>query len=162
VTSLQRAETALPCVEALLAVGAAPLRPSSPLAGNSARVATMRAGDVGPRRGAPNAPKTPSLLKCYLCLRYKTLPICPERTLLEQHLEQIGTYGSNYSDSSPWNRYATSPPVIVDEQGNFYGYLTANVANPKRTRIAALVALTDASDEVVDDPAAAADAFCGR
>ena len=33
--------------------------------------------------GASNAPKTRSMLRCYLCLRrYKPLPMCPERTLL--------------------------------------------------------------------------------
>ena len=37
-----------------------------------------------------------------------------------------GTYGDSYSDYSPWNSYANYPPVIVDKQGNFYGYFTLN------------------------------------
>ncbi len=35
-------------------------------------------------------------------------------------------YGSPYSQYSACNQYATNPPVIVDSQGNFYGYLTIN------------------------------------
>ncbi len=29
------------------------------------------------------------------------------------------------------NQYASDPPVVVDEQGNFYGYLTVNPYYPK-------------------------------
>lgn len=39
---------------------------------------------------------------------------------------EYGTYGSEYSSYSPWNEYASTPPVVVDSRGNFYGYLTAN------------------------------------
>ena len=57
-------------------------------------------------------------------------------------LNQYGTYGSQYSSISIWNRYgqyggaygtyspcnqySSSPPVVVDRSGNFYGYLTIN------------------------------------
>jgi len=33
--------------------------------------------------------------------------------------------------------------VIVDDDGNFYGYLTANRFHPQRTRIKLYVTLTD-------------------
>lgn len=39
---------------------------------------------------------------------------------------EYGTYGSEYSSYSPWNEYASTPPVVVDSRGNFYGYMTAN------------------------------------
>lgn len=55
---------------------------------------------------------------------------------------EYGPYGNPYSGASIWNLYsqfgsaysvygacnpyATDPPVIVDEQGNFYGRLTVN------------------------------------
>lgn len=39
---------------------------------------------------------------------------------------EYGTYGNEYSSYSPWNEYASTPPVVVDSRGNFYGYLTAN------------------------------------
>jgi hypothetical protein len=37
-------------------------------------------------------------------------------------------YGNEYSSSSPWNEYSSSNsvPVLVDRQGNFYGYFTIN------------------------------------
>jgi hypothetical protein len=73
---------------------------------------------------------------------------------------KYGDFGSKYSATSPWNRYAAEPPVIVDKEGNFYGYLTANKHNPKRTTIKALVALTDRWEEVTDDPGAMAEKFC--
>lgn len=70
-------------------------------------------------------------------------------------------YGSEFSNTSPWNTFASSPPVIVDRQGNFYGYLTANQSNPKRTRIKALVQLTDAVEWVTEDLERAQRALCG-
>ncbi len=47
-------------------------------------------------------------------------------------------YGMNmvlmgeYSSYSPFNSYASYPPVIVDEEGNFYGYFTVNKYKSKR------------------------------
>ena len=38
-----------------------------------------------------------------------------------------GTYGNSYSNYSPWNSSASYPPVIVDKQGNFYGYFTTDM-----------------------------------
>ena len=37
-----------------------------------------------------------------------------------------GDYGGIYSDYSPWNTYSSNPPVVVDRNGNFYGYFTLN------------------------------------
>lgn len=41
---------------------------------------------------------------------------------------KYGTFGSKYSSSSPWNKYSSdnSVPVLVDSDGNFYGYFTIN------------------------------------
>lgn len=36
---------------------------------------------------------------------------------------RVGNYGSRTSDYSMCNPRAQNPPVAVDEQGNFYGYL---------------------------------------
>jgi len=36
-------------------------------------------------------------------------------------------FGSAYSNYSSCNQYATDPPVIVDQNGNYYGRLTLNV-----------------------------------
>ena len=54
----------------------------------------------------------------------------------------VGEYGSIVSDTSPWSIVATHPPAIVDKDGSFYGYFTANVAHAKRTQIPALVDLS--------------------
>ena len=55
------------------------------------------------------------------------------------HTESIwnerSRFGDNYSDYSPWNNYANYPPVIVDFDGNFYGYFTANKSKDKRCSI---------------------------
>src|SRR5258708_7841786 len=37
---------------------------------------------------------------------------------------KYGIYGGQYSSYSPFNANAEYPPVIVDENGGFYGYLT--------------------------------------
>jgi len=39
---------------------------------------------------------------------------------------QIGPYGSAISDTSACNEIASHPPVIVNERGSSYGYLTLN------------------------------------
>ena len=38
----------------------------------------------------------------------------------------ISQYGSDISQYSPCNDIASNPPVLVDEDGGFYGYLTLN------------------------------------
>ena len=52
-----------------------------------------------------------------------------------------GTYGSRYSQYSWRNPYASNPPVIVDQAGNFYGYFTVNKYFPNRTLINWIVEL---------------------
>lgn len=51
---------------------------------------------------------------------------------------KYGTYGSKYSSESPWNKYSTEGPVVVDPDGNFYGFLTLNKHN-NQTKIKWLV-----------------------
>lgn len=45
---------------------------------------------------------------------------------------EYGTYGSEYSSYSPFNAYTLNPPVVVDKQGNFYGYFTINSYNSQQ------------------------------
>jgi len=47
----------------------------------------------------------------------------------------IGVYGSDLSIYSPFNSMASFPPVIVDKDGNFYGYLTTNEFRSKRSEL---------------------------
>ena len=39
---------------------------------------------------------------------------------------EFGTYGSEFSQESAFNDFASNPPQIVDNNGNFFGYLTTN------------------------------------
>ncbi len=41
---------------------------------------------------------------------------------------EFAGYGNEFSSKSPWNEFSTSRevPVLVDENGKFYGYFTIN------------------------------------
>jgi hypothetical protein len=109
-----------------------------------------------------------TFLGCLSCNKYDPGSICNKygqqgsKYNSESIWNKYGSYGSKYSSQSPWNRYAPEPPAIVDKDGNFYGYLTANQYNPKRTRIKLYVQLTDLWEEITDDPEPVADRLCGR
>lgn len=45
---------------------------------------------------------------------------------------RYGQYGGSYGTYSPCNRYASDPPVVVDRDGGFYGYLTLSSAKSGR------------------------------
>jgi len=62
-----------------------------------------------------------------------------------------GTYGSTYSDFSPFNTYANYPPVIVDKQGNFYGYLTVNKYKTNRAEFELALVICKYYDLIRDD-----------
>jgi len=72
---------------------------------------------------------------------------------------QFGDYGSPFSDHSPWNLYASNPPIIVDRDGNSYGYFTKNRFASDRTQIRILVSFLDAVD--ASQLSSARDLFCG-
>lgn len=107
-------------------------------------------------------------LGCLNCGRYDSDSVCNRYGSYGSRYSSTsiwniyGSFGSRYSGESPWNPYASNPPAVVDKDGGFYGYLTANRYNSKRTRIQALVALTDLSDEIMSDPDEIADRFCAR
>jgi hypothetical protein len=48
----------------------------------------------------------------------------------------LGDYGSEASDDSPWSDASVNPPLILDRNGDPYGYFTRNTAHRNRTRIA--------------------------
>lgn len=64
---------------------------------------------------------------------------------------EYGTYGSDYSQYSPWNEYAKNPPVIVDKQGDFYGYLTLNEYKANRAEFELALVLYKYYDLIRDD-----------
>jgi hypothetical protein len=71
---------------------------------------------------------------------------------------QFGNYGSKFEDTSPWNKFASHPPVIVDPNGGFYGYFTASTFFGKRTTIQPLIDLANIGAE--QGPEAARNALC--
>lgn len=80
---------------------------------------------------------------------------------------KFGTYGSKFSESSIWNdfsvwgspfsdtsvfnSFARNPPVLVDRQGNFYGYFTVNEAFRDRTQSDFLRWISESKEIVLDN-----------
>ena len=44
----------------------------------------------------------------------------------------FGTYGTPMNSLSPWNDFASKPPIVVDASGKFCGYFTVNKSYNKR------------------------------
>jgi len=72
-------------------------------------------------------------LGCLDCSKYDSDSICNKYGMGSRYdtssiFNRYGTFGSKYSESSPWNKYSrsNSVPVVVDSDGNFYGYFTIN------------------------------------
>ena len=55
----------------------------------------------------------------------------------------VGPFGSIVSATSPWNTVSNDGPIIVDADGNSYGYFSVNVVHHDRTRVDWLVAALD-------------------
>jgi hypothetical protein len=62
-----------------------------------------------------------------------------------------GTYGSKYNSSSPWNSYSNDPPVVVDKDGNFYGYFTLNAYKNNRAEFGLALTIYKYYDLIMDD-----------
>jgi hypothetical protein len=72
----------------------------------------------------------------------------------------LGTFGSSLSQYSPWNSLSNSAPIIVDKDGNSYGYFSVNSLHHDRTRVPSLVAVLDFQDDN-DDLDETRDMLCG-
>lgn len=64
---------------------------------------------------------------------------------------KYGIYGGQYSSNSPFNRYTSTPPMLVDKNGNFYGYFTANSSLSKRTSNKLALIITENWEEIGED-----------
>jgi hypothetical protein len=62
-----------------------------------------------------------------------------------------GNYGSTYGPYSPWNAYASYPPAIVDQDGNFFGFLTLNSYLADRSELELAVILCKHHEEIKSD-----------
>lgn len=107
-------------------------------------------------------------LGCLNCGRFEATSVCNQfgasgsRFSAESIWNRFGSYGSKFSPESPWNKFAGHPPVVVDPQGNFYGYFTSNRAHQKRTEDRTLLSFLDNVDAVNQDLWKARDVFCGN
>ena len=64
---------------------------------------------------------------------------------------EYGRYGSKYNSNSIWNEYGSNPPVLVDSQGNFYGYFTANRYRPKRANFDLVNIICEYHEKIRED-----------
>ncbi len=64
---------------------------------------------------------------------------------------EYGTYGNEYNSNSPWNEYSSNPPVVVDKDGNFYGYFTVNEYKSKRAEFELALIIYKYHDLIKDD-----------
>jgi len=53
-------------------------------------------------------------------------------------LNRFGPFGSKFAPFSPCNVSSTTPPVIVDDDGEDYGELTLNRDSPRQAKIEGL------------------------
>lgn len=73
-------------------------------------------------------------LGCLSCTQYESDSVLNKygehgsKYATDSIFNPYGEYGGKYSSHSPCNSYASSPPVIVDEQGGYYGELTINTS----------------------------------
>lgn len=72
-------------------------------------------------------------LGCFNCNEFDSDSICNEfgagnEFKSDSIFNEFGTFGNEFASSSPWNQFSSSNdvPVLVDRQGNFYGYFTIN------------------------------------
>ena len=75
-----------------------------------------------------------SFLGCIGCNEFSSDSICNRFGTYGNEFSTNGMFnkfagfGNEFSRKSPWNEFSTSNdvPVLVDKQGNFYGYFTIN------------------------------------
>ena len=71
-----------------------------------------------------------TFLGCLNCTKYDAGAVCNKygdhgsKYNSDSIWNPYGDFGSKYSDDSPWNRYSSSGPIIVDNDGHFYGRFT--------------------------------------
>ncbi|PTT35263.1 hypothetical protein DBR28_12440 [Chryseobacterium sp. HMWF028] len=62
-----------------------------------------------------------------------------------------GNYGSTYGPYSPWNSYTSYPPAILDQDGNFFGFLTLNPYKSDRSELELALILCKHHEEIKSD-----------
>lgn len=97
-----------------------------------------------------------TFLGCLNCSSLSSSSVCNELGKYGSSLQSdsiwnsLGHFGSSLSRYSPWNSLSNSAPIIVDKDGNSYGYFSVNSLHHDRTRIPWLVAILDYEDDKDD------------
>jgi hypothetical protein len=90
-----------------------------------------------------------TFLGCLNCVNTSDISVCNAIGKFGSEFQtnsiwnEFGTYGSEFNEYSPWNQFSQKAPIIVDKDGESYGYFSANTYHPHRTRIEWLVAILD-------------------
>lgn len=78
-------------------------------------------------------------LGCLNCTQYHAESVWNEEGVYGTKMNNLSIwsefsdFGNEFTDMNPWNEYATNPPMILDENGGFYGYFTRNPYFKDRT-----------------------------
>lgn len=64
---------------------------------------------------------------------------------------EYGEYGNEYNPYCPWNEYSTTPPIIVDNAGGFYGYFTINEYKAKRANFGLVITIYKNYQKIRED-----------
>src|SRR6267142_2226831 len=73
-----------------------------------------------------------TFLGCLNCSKFSDASVCNKfgsvgsKFSPDSIWNKFGTYGSKFSSESPWNKFSFEAPIIVDKDGNSYGYFSAN------------------------------------
>jgi hypothetical protein len=120
-----------------VAQGMAASQNSSSFAGNGGAGATHKLMVFG-------GPGHATYLGCLNCSEYANDSVFNENGphgspyASESIFNAYSRFGGQYGAYSPCNPYASDPPVIVDENGAFYGRLTVNAYNPQASHDATI------------------------
>lgn len=60
-------------------------------------------------------------------------------------------FGGSRGPYSPFNKQTLTPPVLVDDEGNFYGYMTANEQMEKRSQAEIVILICDNWEDAIYD-----------
>ena len=88
-----------------------------------------------------------TFLGCLNCVDTSAISVCNDvgeygsDVSSDSIWNDVGTFGSDVSQYSPWDDVSQDAPIIVDKDGNSYGYFSANDTHHDRTRIKWLVAV---------------------
>ena len=81
-------------------------------------------------------PDHATYLGCVNCSRYDSASVLNDQGPYGSYdsatsiANPSSVFGSPYSEYSACNLFATDPPIIVDDQGNYYGTLSVNLRQP--------------------------------